>query len=77
MKTKFALTVSAMAMAIATPAIAQDADEAPLAAQEHLGGAVERSYRRTDFLEQRRALMERWALFLTVARKPSVDALSA
>lgn len=25
------------------------------------GGAVERSYRRTDFLEQRRALMERWA----------------
>ncbi len=25
------------------------------------GGAVERAYRRTDFLEQRRALMERWA----------------
>lgn len=25
------------------------------------GGAVERSYRRTDFLEQRRALMARWA----------------
>lgn len=29
-----------------------------------VGGAVERSYRRTDFLEQRRALMERWALHL-------------
>ncbi|MEL7459932.1 MAG: integrase arm-type DNA-binding domain-containing protein [Pseudomonadota bacterium] len=25
------------------------------------GGAVERAYRRTDFMEQRRALMERWA----------------
>ena len=25
------------------------------------GGAVERAYRRSDFLEQRRALMERWA----------------
>lgn len=25
------------------------------------GGKVERSYRRTDFLEQRRALMEKWA----------------
>lgn len=26
-----------------------------------VGGAVERAYRRTDFLEQRRVLMERWA----------------
>ncbi|RVD26596.1 site-specific integrase [Mesorhizobium sp. M4B.F.Ca.ET.017.02.2.1] len=26
-----------------------------------VGGAVERAYRRTDFLEQRRILMERWA----------------
>ena len=26
-----------------------------------VGGSVERAYRRTDFLEQRRALMERWA----------------
>lgn len=26
-----------------------------------VGGAVERAYRRTDFLEQRRALMEKWA----------------
>ncbi|OWU83503.1 integrase [Oceanicola sp. 22II-s10i] len=29
------------------------------------GGAVERAYRRTDFLEQRRAVMERWALVIT------------
>ena len=29
------------------------------------GGAVERAYRRTDFLEQRRALMERWAKHVT------------
>ncbi|MDU8928213.1 site-specific integrase [Alisedimentitalea sp. MJ-SS2] len=26
-----------------------------------VGGAVERAYRRTDYLEQRRELMERWA----------------
>lgn len=26
-----------------------------------VGGSVERAYRRTDFLEQRRVLMERWA----------------
>jgi len=30
-----------------------------------VGGKVERAYRRTDFLEQRRALMERWALYVT------------
>lgn len=30
-----------------------------------VGGAVERAYRRTDFLEQRRALMGRWAEFVT------------
>ena len=30
------------------------------------GGSVERAYRRTDFLEQRRALMERWAQFVGV-----------
>lgn len=29
-----------------------------------VGGAVERSYRRTDYLEQRRVLMERWAGFV-------------
>lgn len=28
------------------------------------GGLVERAYRRTDFLEQRRALMEKWAVML-------------
>ena len=30
-----------------------------------VGGAVERSYRRTDYLEQRRVLMERWADHVT------------
>ena len=30
-----------------------------------VGGSVERAYRRTDFLEQRRALMERWADHVT------------
>lgn len=29
------------------------------------GGAVERSYRRTDYLEQRAALMERWGIILS------------
>jgi len=29
------------------------------------GGAVERAYRRTDFLEHRQALMARWAQFLS------------
>lgn len=28
------------------------------------GGSVERAYRRTDFLEQRRSLMERWGAYL-------------
>ena len=30
-----------------------------------VGGTVERSYRRTDFIEQRRRLMARWALHVT------------
>nr|WP_258117413.1 site-specific integrase [Mesorhizobium onobrychidis] len=30
-----------------------------------VGGAVERSYRRTDFIEQRRKLMARWAQYVT------------
>ncbi|MEM9496583.1 MAG: integrase arm-type DNA-binding domain-containing protein [Pseudomonadota bacterium] len=30
-----------------------------------VGGSVERSYKRTDFLEQRRALMEKWGQSLT------------
>lgn len=29
-----------------------------------VGGSVERAYRRTDFLEKRRILMERWASWL-------------
>lgn len=36
-------------------------DVAETALGHSTGGAVERAYRRTDFLEQRRALMERWA----------------
>jgi integrase len=35
-------------------------DVAETALGHVIGGAVERSYRRTDFLEQRRALMDRW-----------------
>ena len=30
-----------------------------------VGGLVERAYRRTDFLDQRRIVMERWAEFVT------------
>lgn len=30
-----------------------------------IGGTVERAYRRTDFLEQRRAVMERWGKMIT------------
>ncbi len=42
------------------------------------GGAVERAYRRTDFLEQRRALMERWAQMVTASSNVlSVTAFSA
>jgi len=29
------------------------------------GGKIERAYKRTDFLEQRRKLLERWALHVT------------
>ncbi|MFD9897499.1 tyrosine-type recombinase/integrase [Mesorhizobium sp. NPDC059025] len=29
-----------------------------------VGGTVERAYRRTDYLDQRRTLMERWALYV-------------
>lgn len=36
-------------------------DVAETALGHTVGGSVERAYRRTDFLEQRRALMERWA----------------
>jgi hypothetical protein len=30
-----------------------------------VGGAVERSYARSDLFDQRRGLMDRWAAFLT------------
>ena len=32
---------------------------------QHFGGKVERAYRRTDFLDQRRKLLERWAKHVT------------
>lgn len=35
-----------------------------------VGGSVERAYRRTDYLDQRRTLMERWADYVT---RPSLD----
>ncbi|WP_171207836.1 MULTISPECIES: site-specific integrase [unclassified Ruegeria] len=40
-------------------------DVAETALGHTVGGKVERSYRRTDFLEKRRALMERWASFIS------------
>ena len=40
-------------------------DVAETALGHTVGGSVERAYRRTDFLEQRRALMERWARRIT------------
>jgi integrase len=39
-------------------------DVAETAIGHTVGGAVERAYKRTDFLEQRRALHERWAQFI-------------
>ncbi|MDP5217150.1 integrase arm-type DNA-binding domain-containing protein [Ruegeria sp. 2205SS24-7] len=39
-----------------------------------VGGSVERAYRRTDFLEQRRALMEKWASSLAL---PDVEPSAA
>ena len=39
-------------------------DVAETALGHVVGGSVERAYRRTDYLEQRRALMERWATHL-------------
>lgn len=35
-----------------------------------VGGAVERAYRRTDYLEQRRLVMEAWAAFISAQRLP-------
>ena len=42
-------------------------DVAETAMGHKVGGAVERAYRRTDLLEQRRELMERWATLLMIA----------
>jgi len=33
--------------------------------QHKVGGAVERAYRRTDYLEQRRPLYDAWAAFVS------------
>ncbi|MEP3332123.1 integrase arm-type DNA-binding domain-containing protein [Sedimentitalea sp.] len=41
-----------------------------------VGGSVERAYRRTDHLEQRRALLDRWANFLTVAQSQTATLIS-
>ena len=40
-------------------------DAAEVALAHHVGGNVERSYQRSDLLEQRRALMQQWGAFLT------------
>ena len=40
--------------------------------QHSVGGSVERAYRRSDFLEQRREVMDQWAAFVT--SKVRVDA---
>ncbi|SFF12321.1 Integrase [Sulfitobacter brevis] len=40
------------------------------------GGSVELAYRRTDFLEQRRSLMDRWGRKLTTPDKEKVIAIS-
>lgn len=37
-----------------------------------VGGKVERAYRRTDYLEQRQSLLERWAAHVTKLRQGSV-----
>lgn len=47
-------------------------DVAETALGHIVGGAVERSYRRTDFLEQRRALMERWSSNLSAVASTKV-----
>lgn len=50
-------------------------DVAETALGHVVGGSVERAYRRTDFLEQRRVLMERWASLATTSCVGSVVAL--
>jgi integrase len=49
--------------------VTQTPREVAEAALAHLDGSkVERAYRRTDFMDQRRELMERWARFVTDRR---------
>lgn len=50
-------------------------DVAETALGHVVGGAVERSYRRTDFLERRRVLMERWGTLLAVQDHFKVELL--
>ena len=50
-------------------------DVAETALGHVVGGAVERSYLRTDFLDQRRALMERWGSKLQTSASSQVIAL--
>ena len=38
--------------------------------QHTIGGAVERAYRRTDYLDQRKPLYEQWACFVAGNSKP-------
>lgn len=47
----------------------QPGDLTEMALAHAVGSQVERSYRRSDVLERRRALMEQWAAFLT--REPA------
>jgi len=50
-------------------------DVAETAMGHKVGSAVERAYRRTDCLEQRRALMERWARFVRSSGSTVVESL--
>ncbi|HBZ43710.1 MAG TPA: integrase [Maritimibacter sp.] len=47
-------------------------DVAETALGHTVGGSVERAYRRTDFLEQRRALMERWSTMCSRTQKSEI-----
>ncbi|MDV7145629.1 integrase arm-type DNA-binding domain-containing protein [Tropicimonas sp. TH_r6] len=56
--------------------LAEDTDAAHEVAETMLGhvvgGSVERAYRRTDYLEQRRVLLERWAIHVNGANGKTV-----
>ena len=47
-----------------------------MALGHQVGNAVERAYRRTDLLEQRRQLMEAWGIFCEADRRGDVIELS-